>query len=41
MVVNPPDPDERWAYRRTAIARILDAVTAMILRKSSRPAELP
>jgi hypothetical protein len=41
MVVNPPDPDERWTYRRTAITRILDAVTAMILRKSSRPAELP
>ncbi|SHL43662.1 Tetratricopeptide repeat-containing protein [Bradyrhizobium lablabi] len=40
MVVNPPDPDRRWAYRRTAITRILDAVTAMILRKSARPAEL-
>jgi len=41
MVVNPPDSDERWAYRRTAITRILDAVTAMILRKSAGPAELP
>ena len=27
MVIAPPDPDERWAYRRTAITKILDAVT--------------
>ncbi len=33
MVVTPPDPDERWAYRRSAITRILDAVVAMILQK--------
>jgi glutathione synthase/RimK-type ligase-like ATP-grasp enzyme len=40
MVVTPPDPDERWAYRRTAITRILDAVVAMIMQKSTRRAEL-
>jgi len=33
MVVTPPDPDERWAYRRTAITRVLHAVVDMILQK--------
>jgi hypothetical protein len=33
MVIAPLDPDERWAYRRAAIGKILDAVVAMILRK--------
>ncbi len=33
MVVNPPDSDERWAYRRPAVTRILDAVRAMILSR--------
>ncbi|MGH6682993.1 MAG: tetratricopeptide repeat protein [Pseudolabrys sp.] len=33
MVVNPPDSDERWAYRRPAVTRILDAVRTMILSK--------
>jgi tetratricopeptide (TPR) repeat protein/glutathione synthase/RimK-type ligase-like ATP-grasp enzyme len=37
MVVNPPDPDERWAYRCTAVCRILDAVVAMIMQRSTRP----
>jgi hypothetical protein len=37
MVIAPPDGDERWAYRRTAISRILEAVVAMIMRKSSAP----
>jgi tetratricopeptide (TPR) repeat protein len=35
MVIAPPDPDERWAYRRTAIGNILDAAVAMIMRKST------
>jgi tetratricopeptide (TPR) repeat protein/glutathione synthase/RimK-type ligase-like ATP-grasp enzyme len=35
MVISPPDPDERWAYRRTAISAILDAVVAMIMQKST------
>jgi len=34
MVVNPPDPDERWAYRRPAVARILDAVGAMMIDRA-------
>jgi hypothetical protein len=34
MVVNPPEPDERWAYRRPAVQRVLDAVRAMFLRKA-------
>jgi glutathione synthase/RimK-type ligase-like ATP-grasp enzyme len=36
MVIASPDPDERWAYRRTAIGRILDAVVAMIMQKATR-----
>ena len=34
------DSDERWAYRRTAISTIIDAVVAMIMQKSTqaRPA---
>ena len=35
MVIAVPDTDERWAYRRTAINRIIDAVVAMILQKST------
>jgi hypothetical protein len=38
MVIAPPDPDERWAYRRTAIGTILDAVVAMIMQKSAQAA---
>jgi hypothetical protein len=37
MVIAPPDRDERWAYRRTAIGAILDAAVAMIMRKSKQP----
>jgi tetratricopeptide (TPR) repeat protein len=35
MVIAVPDADERWAYRRAAINRIIDAVVAMILQKST------
>jgi glutathione synthase/RimK-type ligase-like ATP-grasp enzyme len=38
MVIVPPDPEERWAYRRDAITTILDAVVAMIMRKSAQAA---
>ena len=31
MVVNPPDPDPRWDYRRAPVERILSAVRAMLL----------
>ncbi|HEX3744532.1 MAG TPA: pyridoxal-dependent decarboxylase [Bryobacteraceae bacterium] len=30
MVVNPPDADERWAYRRPAVERIFAAVRKML-----------
>ncbi len=35
MVVNPPDADERWAYRRSAVTAILDAVRAMITGRAA------
>jgi aromatic-L-amino-acid decarboxylase len=34
MVVNPPEPDERWAYRRPAVERIFAAVRRMLLEKA-------
>jgi hypothetical protein len=37
MVVTPPAPDERFAYRRAAVTTILDAVVSMILQKSAEP----
>jgi hypothetical protein len=36
MVVNPPEPDERWAYRRPAVERIFGAVRRMLLGKAVR-----
>jgi len=30
MVVNPPETDERWAYRRQAVERIFAAVRRML-----------
>ncbi len=39
MVVNPPDADERWAYRRAAVGKILEAVSAMILRRAAETPE--
>jgi glutathione synthase/RimK-type ligase-like ATP-grasp enzyme len=35
MVIAVPDADDRWAYRRTAISRIIEAVVAMIMQKST------
>ena len=37
MVVNPPDQDERWTYRREAVERILDAVRRMLAAKAGHP----
>ncbi len=34
MVVNPPEPDERWAYRRPTVDRIFGAIRRMLLRKA-------
>ena len=36
MVIAVPDADERWAYRRAAIGKIIDAVVAMIMQQSNR-----
>jgi Tfp pilus assembly protein PilF len=33
MVVIPPSDDERWAHRRAAVTRILDAVGAMLMKR--------
>lgn len=41
MVIAVPDADERWAYRRTAISGIIDAVVAMILQKSTATQRRP
>jgi hypothetical protein len=30
MVVNPPEPDEKWAYRRPAVERIYAAMRRML-----------
>jgi glutathione synthase/RimK-type ligase-like ATP-grasp enzyme/Flp pilus assembly protein TadD len=37
MVIAPPGQDECWAYRRAAIGKVLDAVTAMITARSAAP----
>ncbi len=36
MVLNPPEPDERWNYRRAAVSRIQDAVRHMLLARASQ-----
>jgi hypothetical protein len=33
MVVNPPEPDEKWAYRRPAVERIYAAVRRMLMSR--------
>jgi hypothetical protein len=35
MVIAKPGDDPRWAYRRGAIDRVLNAVVAMIMRKAT------
>lgn len=34
MVVNPPEPDEIWAYRREPTSRVHAAVRALLLRRA-------
>jgi hypothetical protein len=34
MVVNPPDPDPRWDYRRAPVERILAATRAMLIARA-------
>jgi hypothetical protein len=36
MVVNPPEPDERWAYRRRSVERIYAAVRSMLMKRAGR-----
>ncbi len=36
MVVNPPEPDQRWSYRRPAVERIFAAVRRMLLKNTGR-----
>jgi hypothetical protein len=33
MVVNPPEPEEKWAYRRPAVERIYAAVRHMLMER--------
>jgi tetratricopeptide (TPR) repeat protein len=35
MVINPPEPDERWAHRRPAVERALAAARAMLIRRAA------
>ncbi len=30
MVVNPPEKDAKWDYRRPAVQRILDAIATLL-----------
>jgi hypothetical protein len=36
MVVNPPESDARWAYRRPAVERIFAGVRRLLLEKAGR-----
>jgi len=38
MVVNPPDPDPRWDYRRAAVEQILVAARAMLIARADSSA---
>ncbi|MGH7035791.1 MAG: tetratricopeptide repeat protein [Stellaceae bacterium] len=35
MVVNPPDPDPVWDYRRPAVDRVLDAAKRLVLARAT------
>ena len=34
MTIHPPPPDERWAFRRAPVARILDAARTMLRKRA-------
>ena len=36
MVINPPDPDPMWDYRRAPILAALDAAKRLVLAKAKR-----
>jgi len=35
MVVNPPEQDRKWAYRRPAVERIYAAMRRMLMGKAA------
>jgi glutathione synthase/RimK-type ligase-like ATP-grasp enzyme len=35
MVINPPEPDPRWAYRRAPVERVFTAIRRMLMEKVS------
>jgi len=37
MVVNPPDAEDRWAYRRAPVERVLGAIRKMLAEKAGPP----
>jgi hypothetical protein len=41
MVVNPPDPDPRWDYRRAPVNHILAATRAMLLERAGKALPAP
>lgn len=36
MTIHPPAPDERWAFRRAPVARILDAARGVFVERAAR-----
>ena len=37
MVINPPDPDPRWDYRREPVRRALEAAQTLFLTRARGP----
>ena len=37
MVINPPEPDPMWDYRRPAVARALAAAKALVVERAAQP----
>ena len=37
MVVNPPERDDQWAYRRAPVERVLEAIRKMLAAKAAFP----
>jgi len=35
MLVNPPEPDQKWAYRRPAVDRIYAAMRRMLMGRAA------
>jgi hypothetical protein len=41
MVINLPDPNPIWDYRRAPITRALDAAKALVLTRADKKAPAP